>query len=439
VHAVVSPPGAYVYVKDYAGSVHLNPEDPVVRLQASSMAYLNEVGVFRPGYYGPGLHQVNYTFILHPPIEYDDESSHLNLKLASSHIPYESVIIVVKEAAQVEEVYLHPPTLRKEWIGDEVVIRGACPEDQLLEVELLLKKEALSGMKGFPQRVEDVKAKTMLANLAYTLPYYVALSVKYLSYLTVTAIPITLLYVYWRHGRERRYVTPRYLSYPPVKRKPWLVNLIFKGDVSDFDENGLYATLLDLHMKGKLNVKVKEPSKGGESGLQIQVLDPRGDDEYENMVLKFFSENAFRGTFDTDEVRGLLEQAKSLEHPPSNLLKIKNGLNSLISYRNEETVSAFAYSGRKRLMKLLPAPGIPLALSILLMLVYPYVRGVAWTASTLSALSLLQLALALAYPSTLFGRWKGEHYKEKLEWDAFKNMLSNLAQMERYGPQDLSM
>jgi uncharacterized membrane protein len=273
------PQGTSVYAKDYEGRLYLSPDDLDARVQASRMAYLNEVGVFKPDYYGPGVYQVNYTVILHSPIEYDDELSHLNLKFASNHLSYESVVIVVKEAAQVEEVFLHPPTLRKERVGNELSIRGACPQDQLLEVELLLKKEALSGMKGFPQRMENVKVKTRLANLAYMLPYYAAMVIKYASYLIAAAIPAALSYVYWRHGMERRYVTPKYLSHPPVKRKPWLVNLVFNGDIGDFDENGLYATLLDLHAKGKLKVRVKEPSKGKESGLQIQVLDPRGDDE----------------------------------------------------------------------------------------------------------------------------------------------------------------
>jgi hypothetical protein len=40
-------------------------------------------------------------------------------------------------------------------------------------------------------------------------------------------------------GRERRFVVPKYLSTVPNKeRKPWIVNLVFKGDAFDFDENG---------------------------------------------------------------------------------------------------------------------------------------------------------------------------------------------------------
>lgn len=33
---------------------------------------------------------------------------------------------------------------------------------------------------------------------------------------------------------------------------------------------------------------------------------------------------------------------------------------------------------------------------------------------------------------SLFGRWKVSYYKEKLEWDAFKNFLSNLAMIKKY-------
>ncbi|WP_243670732.1 DUF2207 domain-containing protein, partial [Methanoculleus chikugoensis] len=39
----------------------------------------------------------------------------------------------------------------------------------------------------------------------------------------------------------------------------------------------------------------------------------------------------------------------------------------------------------------------------------------------------------------MFGFWKGDHYKEKLEWDAFSYFLSDLALIRQYSPADLSM
>jgi uncharacterized membrane protein len=52
---------------------------------------------------------------------------------------------------------------------------------------------------------------------------------------------------------------------------------------------------------------------------------------------------------------------------------------------------------------------------------------------------IVQAGVALAFPSTLFGHWKGERYREKLEWDAFAHFLSDLALIRQYSPADLSM
>ena len=52
---------------------------------------------------------------------------------------------------------------------------------------------------------------------------------------------------------------------------------------------------------------------------------------------------------------------------------------------------------------------------------------------------LLQSSLAVSAPSTLFGRWKEDYYKEKLEWDAFRTFLGDYAMIQRYSPSDLNM
>ena len=52
---------------------------------------------------------------------------------------------------------------------------------------------------------------------------------------------------------------------------------------------------------------------------------------------------------------------------------------------------------------------------------------------------IVQAAIAFAAPSTLFGHWKDDRYKEKLEWDAFTHFLSDMAMIQKYAPADLSM
>ena len=52
---------------------------------------------------------------------------------------------------------------------------------------------------------------------------------------------------------------------------------------------------------------------------------------------------------------------------------------------------------------------------------------------------LLQTIPPLFVSSSLFGRWKENYYKEKLEWDAFKTFLSDFASIKKYAPDDLNM
>ena len=52
---------------------------------------------------------------------------------------------------------------------------------------------------------------------------------------------------------------------------------------------------------------------------------------------------------------------------------------------------------------------------------------------------IVQAVIAFAAPSTLFGHWKDDRYKEKLEWDAFTHFLSDMAMIQKYAPADLSM
>ena len=55
------------------------------RIELSAGA--NEVGIYNPNYFQAVHYSVGYTFIIHPPIEYDSSNAHLNLKLAGQNHP----------------------------------------------------------------------------------------------------------------------------------------------------------------------------------------------------------------------------------------------------------------------------------------------------------------------------------------------------------------
>lgn len=49
------------------------------------------------------------------------------------------------------------------------------------------------------------------------------------------------------------------------------------------------------------------------------------------------------------------------------------------------------------------------------------------------------MLVCILTPTQLFGRWKEDYYKEKLEWDAFKKFLSNFAMIKKYAPEDIAI
>ncbi|UCH57108.1 MAG: DUF2207 domain-containing protein, partial [Candidatus Bathyarchaeota archaeon] len=175
-------PGAAGYYKDHQGTVSV--EEPyednfnILRI-IRARALQNEAGSYKHEMYDPGTYTVRYLFDIHPPLEYDDEAGHLNLKLASEHITYKQVTLVFEDAGYIERLYPHPPSLSVEEEGGSIVVRGSSGEDELIEVEMLIDTDALGALDGFPRRVEGVRAQTVNANRLTSLQYSAAVGVGY--------------------------------------------------------------------------------------------------------------------------------------------------------------------------------------------------------------------------------------------------------------------
>ena len=166
--AIEAAPGAIGYYKDYTGWVSVNEpykDNWTLINTISSLAYSNEVGSFKPDYYEPGRYTVQYTFDIHPPLEYDDDTGHLNLMFASEHIPYRSVIIVFEDSEYIDALYPHPISYKVSKEDDRIVVTGSSGEDELIEVEMLIDLDALETMDGFPTWVEGVRFRTVIANI----------------------------------------------------------------------------------------------------------------------------------------------------------------------------------------------------------------------------------------------------------------------------------
>jgi uncharacterized membrane protein len=167
---VSSEVGVIPYIKQHNGSVQiLLKKYGRYESQVQSLAELNEAGGYYPSMFASGWYSINYIFKIHPFLEYDQEYCHWNLKLADEHLPYKHATINIHDPDNlITQFFMHPEMEFKK-VGDSWIITGSSPKNALLEVEMLLKPEAISQIDGFPRRVSDVKAKTLSAQNSFKL------------------------------------------------------------------------------------------------------------------------------------------------------------------------------------------------------------------------------------------------------------------------------
>jgi uncharacterized membrane protein len=435
---VDAAPDAIGYYKDYRGTLQIDEpfqDDPSVVSTIAALAERSEVGSFRPDRYPPGTYTVAFTFMLHPPVERDDEWAHLNLQLADRHLPYQTVEVTFTNADYIHEIFPHPPSLQVVREGSDIMVTGSSRENELLEIELLIDRTAVDQLMGFPRVVEDIKATTVNANQLATIQYYGAIASTYLGQIMVLVIPFLFYLLYYRYGREREYTVPRYLSTVPNNtRKPWIVNQIFEDTALDFDDNGFYATLLDLHRRRKIQINTS-----GET-LQITLIDTEVDDRYERKVMTFLGTLAQNNVVDSTMLQAATQRIR--QGVPEGLLEAQTWgaqLTALTTSADKQVAAEFIVSGRRRVLPLLVL-GVSLIAAIILQLVTTPWDPTPLIIALLTALiALLQVGITFLFPPSLFGRWKGDAYKEKLEWDAFTRHLSDYARLQQYAPEDVAI
>jgi len=431
-------PGTIGYVRDEWGDVQIAAGSATASeiRTIQNLAFDSEVGLFNPDYFAPGTYTVEYRYIVRPPIEHDDEWAHLNLKLVDEHIPFRSLRVTLPFAGEIEDVYTHPPTLAIERTAESIIITGVAPQDDALNVEVILDLAFMDGIEGFPEYVPDVRQQAADANRWPSLLYAAAVILHALATVLVIAMPFILLAFYHRYGREKEFTVPEYLSFTPnTALKPWQVNLLFKGDALDFDENGFYATLLDLHRQEKIVVAEKPDGKG----VTVRIVSGESSDPYEQRVLNFLSNIAEENVVDTAELEAFARTARRSPGYQHRIEQYQQSLSALS--RDVDTSLAYQYikDGRGFILPLIFLGAIPCGLAILTLIFVPGASYLLIPAGVLSFIVAIQVVIAALFPSTLFGFWKDDHYKEKLEWDAFAHFLSDLALIRQYSPADLSI
>jgi uncharacterized membrane protein len=432
-----APPGTIGYAKDNAGHVTIFSGDGTAATGfIQSMAELNEVGIYNPGYFPTGTYTVRYSYLLHVPVEYDSSNAHLNLRLVDKHIPYRSLEIRVP-AALATSVYPHPPSLAVARAGDLVIITGALPGDEVMGIETLFPPGAASRMPAFLQQVDDVRGKTAAANPWWDLlPALFARFLYYSGLAMVVLTPFLLLVVYSYYGREKSFTVPEYLSFTPhPEMKPWAVNLLFKGDAMTFDQDGYYATLLDLHRRKLITFAGKPDGKG----VTITVNQQASPDAYEQRVLDFLKDAGKDGVVDSGELQELATQARTQSSAESRILRYQRELSSVTRRTDPVLIARYIVDGRDHILPLLFVAVAFCIISVMAVIISPVLWPTLVPAVFFWGGMLVQSGAAMAFPSTLFGHWKDDRYKEKLEWDAFARFLSDLALIRQYTPADISM
>ena len=444
-----SPEGTIQYVKDYSGTVHIilfsskyasHIED--VHSFISEKALLSEAGVYLPVYFDAGTYRLDYVFRMHPPLECDNAYCHLNLMLADEHVPYRNVLISVHDPDSVISGFYTHPYMNAKKEGDDWVVRGASPENGLIEAEMLLKPDVAKLMDGFITPIYGVEQKTVAANQAVSTASTAIDVVSYALIALILLLPFIVLAVYNRYGKEKPYTVPKTLSYVPnPERKPWFVNLVFKSDPFDYDEDGFYATLLDFQLRGALKLE------GTNEWLKITILKKdAGEDDYEKRVIEFLTKFAGKdNVFDTKEFERKIKSLSSGilvgSKYTATLDDIRETMDGLMKEPDPENKIAeeFVVRGKKYVWMIFCASLSILGACLLALLSYGKIYPAITFCLYLSIVLLIQSAPLLFTSTALFGRWKEDYYKEKLEWLAFRRFLSDFAMMKKSAPEDLNM
>ncbi len=218
------------------------------------------------------------------------------------------------------------------------MIAGGSAENEPLGVEMLATTANSPWRSwGIVYPESDTRAVTESVNRSEGTQYWTAYAINLLSKVIVLLVPFGLLGLWFKFGREEDVTVPTYLStVPNPDRKPWYVNLVYDKGLMKLDENGFYATLLDLDTRGKIKIEPPEGNQtsqilnatttssplGSGSSLRIRILDANVSDEYEKRVMGFLVNNSTpdpatptQSIFDTETLHVLATQISSNENP----------------------------------------------------------------------------------------------------------------------------
>ena len=407
------------YIKDFNGKVYA---DPSIYNLVKEHSFKNEIGIANPKYFKNGDYYFTYEAILLPPIYRDDSFDYINLKLADKHLPYREVKIIINDPQQrIINISKHfnGEITRK---GDQYIIKTASSKNGLIEMSFLLKRNSFTGdiqsTKDIEKRFreEQERIKTYLAFLRVKKIFH------NIILLLLLIFPLILIILYNKYGTEKFFVIPKMIHFVPSKKKPWIVNLLFNGDSAKIDKNGFISTLLDFYNRKIIDIhpyKARELLKTNEY-VKIKIINqPKELDEYESKVFNLLKNYSTNNVFD--------------------IRKIKTDLR-FDPYFRKEFFKLLSYKDKKLVNQYIENKVVPIASTIFgIMLVTFIIFFLMKILDLFLILFMIDLALLVFSPYQLFGRWRGNYYREYLQWQSFRNFLKNLATINKKEIQDISV
>jgi uncharacterized membrane protein len=261
---------------------------------------------------------------------------------------------------------------------------------------------------------------------------------RYLATAAVILVPLGFLLIYRWFGREKRFTVPPYLiTIPDPALRPWQVNLLFKKDVLVFDESGFYATLLDLHRRKCIAIASDPEGKAG--AFLIRILKTSSDDQYEQRVLDVLGQIAENDLLDLGKLEKITGEAKVSAAAEETALRYRGMLADLTMRGDPTLAHQYIVDGRDHIVPFLLTSIIVFSISFMAIFLEPVQSPNLVPATVLWGVVVIQSLIAIAMPSALFGHWKDDKYREKLQWEAFTRFLSDPAILRKNAPEDLPL
>ncbi len=426
------------YVVDWKNKIHGDFKDKRAFQVVKNFARKNEAGIVNPDYFKKGEYLLFVDYEIFPPIEKDKDTIHLNLKLADYHVPYKDVEILIKDKnGIISKIYPHLPNFSLKKEENTFKITGNAPLNAVVGIEILLKPYKING---FYRVIENLKEKTETANKNLFFYADIYKIFHYFLLLIVLFFPLIFTAYYMKFGSEKDFTVPEFLSFiPNKKRKPYLVNLVFNGDSFDGDENAFFSTLLDLKEKGKIKIETN-------GDISIKVLDKNVEESYEKIVIGYLLKNSINlkgeKIFFPSLIKSKIDEYTAYKDI-NGLRVLKSEIDSVLHYKNPDISEEFVDRKGKNIITII---GFLVFMTALTLTGLAFSKG--WVLFSvidlyplviLSLTLLIQIAVVIFTPTQFLGRWKKEFYKEKLEWEAFKNFLSDMSMIKKYSPEDISI